>query len=289
MESRHPGTGAQLWQKFGAAGYTVIADVARPRYSIYCWRSRQQAYISLMALRRRCPLPQPASKLILRCLLRPCVSLATWTEGVVLSPGGHEAVCRSAARFPRSQASSDHGCLVFSAQPLAATPQGRYTEVLVTKLGGDLRCGLVMGVTQVKPGSWPHGVPVCVQAVPGCMWGLPRCRAPRIRLGTRLGYLVTWRGDLVLFVDGAELGRCSCPQLSGDDPLWLVVDLSHDVVGIAIEDADVPQPRPPRLWVEALWWRTAGGRRIPLAAVAAVVAGCLHMVLYLLQRASVSF
>lgn len=187
-----------------------------------------------MALRRRGDFPQPCAESLARFLLEPRPSLASWSPAVQVSPSGNAACCRWVSRC---------GSLIFTGTPMSYCKEGRYTELHVKRLSGDRQCGIVLGVTLQEPGTWSQ-VPHCIQSVPHCAWGLPRCRAPRFEVGTRIGYLVSWAGELVLFVNGEEVGRTVCQELSGSHDIWLVADLSHDVDMVAIVDEEPPRQVP---------------------------------------------
>lgn len=187
-----------------------------------------------MALRRKGDFPQTCAERLARFLLEPRPSVATWSPAVQVASSGETAWCRWA---------SSHGNLIFTGTPMSYCKEGRYAEFLVKRLSGNQQCGIVLGVTLQEPGTWSQ-VPHCIQSVPLCAWGLPRCRAPRFEVGTRIGYLVSWAGELVLFVNGGEVGRSTCPELSGSHDIWLVADLSHDVDMVAIVDEEPPRQVP---------------------------------------------
>lgn len=223
------------------AGVCPIDDAER-----WSRRSRDTAAILLLVLQRRVLLPQPCANLFLRFLLEPTPSLATWSDSVCLLESGRSAACYESCR--------SQGSLVFTAQPMVVTPEGRYSELSVSALAGQTfwglmlglqRPGIILGVTATQPGSWKH-VPYNISVVPQCVWGLPRCSTPPFKIGTRIGYLVSRSGDLALFVNDEKVGEAPAPRGLADCPeLWLVVDLSHDVEQVQIRDAEPPTERSP--------------------------------------------
>merc|ERR1711924_400458 len=68
---------------------------------------------------------------------------------------------------------------------------------------------------------------------------------PRFRVGMRVGYLVSWHGELVLFIDGVEVGRARVARLANTADVWLVVDLSHDVMAVTLLDEEPPEDPEP--------------------------------------------
>merc|ERR1712107_505876 len=99
--------------------------------------------------------------------------------------------------------------------------RGRFSESRVDALSGDKRCGIILGVAMVCPHNWNHA-PWDIREVPNCIWGHPRCSMPPFRVGTRIGYLVANSGDLVLLIDGVEVGRAPCHALAeASMDLWL--------------------------------------------------------------------
>uniref|UniRef100_A0A7S4PTB4 Uncharacterized protein n=1 Tax=Alexandrium monilatum TaxID=311494 RepID=A0A7S4PTB4_9DINO len=136
--------------------------------AVPCWsrRSRELLVAALLVLRRRGVVVRPCEVLLARFLLEPPPTLATWSPAVEVSaPLGRMASCRW---------SPHAGHLVFTAQPMAETPQGRYAELRVMRLSGQARCGIVLGVTLLRPGTWAGRPPRDVSAVPRCVWGVPR-------------------------------------------------------------------------------------------------------------------
>eukprot|EP00927_Polykrikos_kofoidii_P077969 TRINITY_DN74850_c0_g1_i1.p1 TRINITY_DN74850_c0_g1~~TRINITY_DN74850_c0_g1_i1.p1 ORF type:complete len:314 (+),score=25.31 TRINITY_DN74850_c0_g1_i1:119-1060(+) len=247
---------------------SILAFAETPAPSLRCpidadyqWsvHSRKGAITVLIALRRQCgSLPQPCAELLLRFLLEPVPRLTSWSESIAISRDGRIARSRGRYQLRARSSALGLGFLTFTAQPMTVSDQGRYVELLVSKLAGDANCGVVLGVTACPPGleSWgTAGPPGDIRCVPKCIWGLPRCSTPRFRVGNRIGYLVTKLGELVFYVDSVEVGRSSCASLVGDSDLWLVVDLSHDVSEITILDVASPSESsvPPRhLLVEAV-------------------------------------
>jgi len=185
----------------------------------WTWRSRRAAETMLLAARKRFPeLPLTCNQILMRFLLEPMPQFSTWTDAILLDRLRQRARLRICTlseilQFLPNGNTVNRGSLVYSAQPLLACKEGRYIELHVDGLSGDARCGIVLGVTLTQPGNWEGAPPADIQAVPNCVWGLPKARMSRFRMGTRLGYLVSWSGDLVLYIDGAEsvelVRRCS--------------------------------------------------------------------------------
>lgn len=219
-------------------GPRYLQATPRQPEEVWSWRSRETAMALLLALRRTVALPQPCGGLLLRFLLERAPTLATWSEAVSVGQDLRSAAFR--ATLPWRMWGAAHGGLVYTREPMAATRLGRYTELRVLGLSGHERCGIVLGVTLVRPGSCGGPSPQDMSQVPWCFWGLPRCSTPPFQLGTLVGYLATWSGELVLFVNGVEMGRAACPAIAGGAELWLVVDLSHDVMYMEVLDSEPP-------------------------------------------------
>lgn len=128
----------------------------------------------------------------------------------------------------------------------------------VDALGGDLRTGILLGITSAHPATWLWNPPAALASVPRCLTGRPRCAVPfRLRSGSILAFVLEenrrmlygqGRPGVRLYVDGNEVGRednseiCLTlfrPEDSAKSlDFFLVVDLQFDVRSLSILDAN---------------------------------------------------
>eukprot|EP00929_Paragymnodinium_shiwhaense_P110039 TRINITY_DN76729_c0_g1_i1.p1 TRINITY_DN76729_c0_g1~~TRINITY_DN76729_c0_g1_i1.p1 ORF type:complete len:294 (+),score=13.90 TRINITY_DN76729_c0_g1_i1:168-1049(+) len=217
----------------------------------WSWPSRRAALTLLLALRRsKTQLPAECTNLLVCFLLERPSRLVSWSACVSIRHSGRTACSWvSGVTYVRrtrgGYVTVGSGALAFSAQPLASSHEGRYVELHVDAVSGNDKCGLIMGITATEPGG-SHGWADIqdIGSVPQCIWGLPRIRATsRFRMGSHIGYQATYDGDLVLYIDGKEVGRQLVPAVRGRQDLWLVLDLSHDVRQVTILDTNLPLPQ----------------------------------------------